>query len=51
LKQALGTLKTKLGEKKFEKRIKKAVKLLCAGIKQVNPGVGKKPIPVSAKQF
>ena len=49
LKQALGTLKAKLGEKKFEKRIKKAAKLLCSGIKQANPGAGTKPNPVATK--
>jgi len=49
LKQALGSLKTKLGEKKFEKRIKKAVKMLCAGIKPANPGIGTKANPVAAK--
>lgn len=33
LSQALPSLKEKLGEKKFEKRIKKAAKLLSDGIK------------------
>ena len=34
LTNALGSLKEALGEKKFERRIKKATKLLTAGIKE-----------------
>ncbi|MEP7109543.1 MAG: hypothetical protein ABI760_16235 [Ferruginibacter sp.] len=33
LSQALPSLKESLGEKKFEKRVRKAAKLLCEGIK------------------
>ena len=41
LTAALATLKERLGEKKFEKRIKKAARLLASGIK---PVVAKKPV-------
>lgn len=36
LQTALPALKEQLGEKKFERRIKKAAKLLIAGIKKAN---------------
>ena len=41
LTAALATLKDRLGEKKLEKRIKKAAKLLVSGIK---PAITKKPL-------
>ena len=45
----LPILKEQLGEKKFEKRIKKASKMLVSGMKKISKkelGVGaKKPIP------
>jgi hypothetical protein len=37
LSQALSTLKESLGEKKFDKRIKKAAKLFAEGIKTSDP--------------
>jgi hypothetical protein len=53
LQTALPGLKEQLGEKKFEKRIKKAAKLLIAGfkktsVKKENPAA-KKVIPVAKK--
>ena len=42
---ALASLKIKLGEKKFDKRIKQAAKLLVRGIK---PAAVKKKIPKKA---
>ena len=46
LTSALATLKDGLGEKKFEKRIKKAAKLLSAGIKTSG-----RMKPVAAKEI
>lgn len=37
LMKALPALKEKIGDKKFDKRIKKAAKLLTAGIKDIAP--------------
>ena len=46
LHKALPTLSELLGEKKFEKRIKKAAKLLVAGI---NKNATKKPVVATKK--
>jgi len=46
LSTALSTLKGQLSEKKFEKRIKKAAKLLVAGIKKQPV---KKTVPAAKK--
>lgn len=45
LTSALLSLKEKLGEKKFEKRIKKAAKMMTSGIKSVSS-----KIPVAKKK-
>jgi hypothetical protein len=51
LSQALPSLKDKLGEKKFEKRIKKAAKLLSGGVKsdEKKKSVATKPVPNKSK--
>jgi hypothetical protein len=53
LDTALTSLKEKLGEKEFKKRIKKAAKKLVAGIKRFQPKKAvkkvKKVIPVKKK--
>jgi hypothetical protein len=53
LNTSLTSLKAELGEKKFEKRIKKAAKKLVAGIKKTQPKKAvnkiKKVIPVKNK--
>ena len=53
LTAALATLKERLGEKKLEKRIKKAARLLVSGIKPVvakKPVVKKKAVKKAAKK-
>jgi hypothetical protein len=53
LSTTLSKLKEQLGEKKFEKRIKKAAKVLVAGIKKQpvkKPVVTAKKSPVAAKK-
>ncbi len=53
LTTALATLKDRLGEKKLEKRIKKAARLLVSGIKPVTakkPVVKKKTVKKAAKK-
>jgi hypothetical protein len=53
LEASLTSLKEKLGEKEFKKRIKKAAKKLVAGIKKTQPKKAvkkvKKVIPVKKK--
>jgi len=56
LTKALPALKEKIGDKKFEKRIKKAAKLLTEGIKEEAPvkepktkAAAPKKVPVKAK--
>lgn len=53
LSAAVAMLKEKLGEKKFEKRIKKAAKLLVSGIKPVPAKkrvIKKKPLKKAVKK-
>ncbi len=53
LTTALATLKDRLGEKKLEKRIKKAARLLVSGIKPVvakKPVIKKRPIKKAVKK-
>lgn len=53
LTAALATLKDRLGEKKLEKRIKKAARLLVSGIKPATakkPVVKKKPVKKAVKK-
>lgn len=49
LSQALTSLKDRLGEKKFDKRIRKAAKLLGEGIKSTTPVTGTTIKPASKR--